>query len=320
MKTNVLPFVFVFAIKGSLNEPGTIGYSNFGTSIRYNASSPKAFFSVDYMKIITLDDVDYMTGSHADGGEDFVIGPTSYFSPPGTIVACRTGHLNDSPYWQNLSYAAAFSATYREAVSPPTPTPTAAPSPCPRSTQPSPDFDCVEGKWTATIPITSPTLVIPAGATETVVASDVLSSSIIISGLGSSIFITGCANELTEVTVNLTPSQLKDIGNFKIQRLISYANDSNCNDFSQTQVLMKVTEPSCRSAEAKKDVSHGALSAIFSVNSSKCNTWWIVLVSVICALIVAAVVVIALVAVFVPSARKRLFPFRGANRRKSATA
>lgn len=90
--------------EASLDEPGSIGYANKDTMIRYNASTSKTFLSLDFLKIVTLDDVDYAMSSHADGGEDFIQAPTSYFSPPAVLVACHSGHLIPNPYWQNLSY------------------------------------------------------------------------------------------------------------------------------------------------------------------------------------------------------------------------
>lgn len=88
----------------SLDEPGQIGYANKVTSINYNASTPKTFLSLDFLKIVTLDDVDYAMSQHADGGDDFLQGPIEFFSPPAVLVACRAGRLISNPYWQNLSY------------------------------------------------------------------------------------------------------------------------------------------------------------------------------------------------------------------------
>ena len=184
------------------------------------------------------------------------------------------------------------------------------PSPCSNSTRPSPQFICIDGKWTTNTVVTAPTLVIPAGATETIVNADVESSVVVFNGLGS-LTISGCANNLTQIIVTLTPEQLKGIGSTKInQTLITYATDTmSCQDLSQVSVTLDVKGSSCRKAKVTKATSNGQLSGLFSVDSSGCNTWWIILVSVICGIIVLLVVVAILLVVFVPSIRNKIRPY-----------
>lgn len=89
----------------SLDEQGTIGYGDYHSYINYNASTSSMFLSLDFLKIITLDEVDYaMPSKVEDSVYSFLQGNLSYFSPPAIIVACRSGYLLDNPYWTNLTY------------------------------------------------------------------------------------------------------------------------------------------------------------------------------------------------------------------------
>ena len=181
---------------------------------------------------------------------------------------------------------------------------------CSLDTRPSPQFICIDGKWTANTTIGSPTLIIPGGATQTIINADVDSSVIIFNGIGS-LTISGCANNLTQIVVTLTPEQLKGIGSTKInQTLVSYTTgNTNCSDLSQVSVTLDVKGSSCRKAKVTKATSNGQLSGLFSVDSSGCNTWWIILVSVICGVIVLLVIIFILLAIFVPAVRQCLRPF-----------
>ena len=190
---------------------------------------------------------------------------------------------------------------------------------CSLSTRPSPQFICVNGIWTTSTPVTVPTLVIPSGSTQTVVNADVESSVVIFNGLGS-LTISGCANNLSEIIVTLTAEELKGIKSSKItQLLVSYANnDNNCTDLSAVTVSLDVKGSSCRKAKVTKSTSSGQLSGLFTIDSSSCNTWWIILVSVICGVVLILVIVFVLLMIFVPSFRTFIRPF--SNKRKGPSA
>lgn len=174
----------------------------------------------------------------------------------------------------------------------------APPPPCPESTRPSDLFVCINGSWTSDQEIVTPTLIIPSGASIVIVNANVSSSSVVIQGLGSTLVIRGCANNLTEITVELSPEDLKNIGSKLNQSLISYeGNDPYCQDLSSVALTTKVSGSSCRKVSTTKVASKGQLSAVFSINSSGCRLWWIILVSVICAVVVIAVIAIIVVRV-----------------------
>ena len=180
---------------------------------------------------------------------------------------------------------------------------------CSESTKPSPQFECVDGVWVSNTTVTTPTLTIPSGASETIVIGDVESSSIVFTGLGSSLTINGCASNLTSITLTLTPDDLK--GSSKIvQQLVTFAN-SNCStdNLSNIDIEPRVKGSTCRKVKASKSISNGQLSGIFTIDSSSCNRWWIILVSVICGAIVIALVIFVLLVIFVPAVRVAVRPF-----------
>ena len=195
---------------------------------------------------------------------------------------------------------------------PPAPIPTIeipTPSPCPQSTRPSLQFQCINGIWVSNTTVTTPTLTIPSGASETIIVGDIESSSIVFSGLGSTLTIEGCALNLTSITLILTPDDLK--GSSKIvQQLIIFAN-SNCSNDNLNGVAIEghVSGSTCRKVKASKTISNGQLSGIFTIDSSPCNTWWIILVSVICGVVVLGVLILVLLIIFVPKVRFAVRPY-----------
>lgn len=182
---------------------------------------------------------------------------------------------------------------------------------CDSSTRPSPDFLCVDGIWTAPTVIATPTLTIPSGATETIVGGNVISETIVFNGLGSTLAVTGCLNNLSTIVVTFTIAELellKKNGSLT-QLLITYADyDPLCNNLNSVTITPKVSGSSCKKVKAQKTTSQGTLSGLFTVDSSGCNTWWI-LVSVIAGLVVLAVVIVILLAIFVPAFRHCCRPF-----------
>lgn len=165
------------------------------------------------------------------------------------------------------------------------------PSTCPASTQPGPSFICVDGRWITTITVTTPVFTVPAGSTE-VVVTNITSSSIVIQGVGSTLIINGCASNLTKVTIELTQEEVKKLGSKVVQQLIiANTSSSSCVNLGGVGVDLKVSGSGCRKVKVDKIVSATTLSAAFNISSSACNVWWIVLTSVLCALVLLGIIV-----------------------------
>ena len=173
--------------------------------------------------------------------------------------------------------------------------PPSTPSPvgCP-GTPPTPEFVCVNGVWTFTGTITAPTIVITPGTSEVIVIGNVTSGTVVLQGTGSSITVTGCFTNLSVVTIQLTPEDLKKLGSHSVIELLR--SDGNCSDYSTVAVGTAVSGSSCRTVKVDKaTTSSGSLNGVFSVSSSGCNLWWIILVSVLAALVLIGAIVLLVV-------------------------
>ena len=163
-----------------------------------------------------------------------------------------------------------------------------APPECSAGTKPSEEFVCIGGVWTAPF-VTTPILTIPSGAGTVVVGGNVTSTSIVMNGVGSSIVIRGCAANLTMVTVELTQEQLKELGSSRtLQTLLTFSNASECGRNLNGLALDTKVSQGCRKVRTEKVISSdgNTFGAYFTVNASGCNTWWIILVSVLCGVVI----------------------------------
>lgn len=183
---------------------------------------------------------------------------------------------------------------------------------CLDATRPSSEWVCVGGTWTLIGSVTAPVLVIPSGSTETVVIGNVTSGSVVITGLGSTLIIQqGCASNLSTVTLEVTHEELEKLGKTTQQTLISLDPDASCSGLDNVQVILHLNGKSCKKASLKTSTSSdgNVLSAILSINDSGCRTWWIILVSVICGVIVLAAIIFALLVLLVRPVREFVRPY-----------
>ena len=197
--------------------------------------------------------------------------------------------LRTSAYWCQSSYPA--SCKFSEPPTIPTATPTLAECP---GTPPSVEFVCINGVWTSAGTVTTPTLVISPGTSEVIVNGNVTSGTVVLQGTGSSITVTGCFTNLSVVTIQLTPEDLKKLGSHSVIELLR--SDGNCSDYSTVAVGTTVSGSSCRTVKVDKaTTSNGSLSGVFSVSSSGCNLWWIILVSVLAVLVIGGMIALIVI-------------------------
>lgn len=178
------------------------------------------------------------------------------------------------------------------------PAPIAPSSPLPptcRGTPPSADFTCINGVWTSTGTVSTPTLTI---STSVVIQGNLTSTSVVIQGYSTNITLYGCANNLTTVTVQLTQEEVKELKTKLIHQLISInSSDPACRSLDQVALNTQVDDQkSCKKIKVDKIATAGSLSGIFTPDSSGCNVWWIVLVSVIAGVIIVGGVVAGVIA------------------------
>lgn len=168
----------------------------------------------------------------------------------------------------------------------------ASPSSCQEFTRPSSEFICIDGIWTSTGSVNTTVLTIPSGATVTIVNGNLSTTSVVINGIGSTILVTGCISNLTTVTLVLTPADLDKIGKSIRQQLIN----STCSiDLGAVNLVTSVQGSTCKRVEVNKITSGFTMSALLTISSSRCNLWWIILVSVIGGLIIIGAIVAVLV-------------------------
>lgn len=190
---------------------------------------------------------------------------------------------------------------------PTVPVPTAAPLGCPGSS-PGPSFICVGNTWTAEN-VNATTLVLPSGVGTVVITGNLSSSSVVISGIGSSVAVSGCASNLSLVHIDLDKEQVDKIGT-KLYTLISSSGNCSTN-LDSVMLTASIKNGGCRKVSVKKVTLDGGstLGGLFTIDKSSCNTWWIILVSVVCGVILLAVIVVVLLAAFVPAFREKIRPF-----------
>ena len=179
------------------------------------------------------------------------------------------------------------------------PQPIAAPLPqgCPEKTRPSAEFTCINGSWIA--PFSNETvLVIPPGAGPVIVDGNITSTAIVFNTISTTLIVKGCASNLTSIQVELTPEEIAKIGGSKmLYNLLSLGNASNCNTSLSDVGLVVKTKGSCKKVKTEKVLSDegNTLGAFFTLDSSGCNLWWIILVSVIAAVIFLGAIAVAVI-------------------------
>lgn len=160
---------------------------------------------------------------------------------------------------------------------------------------PSVEFYCNDGVWTTNGTVSTPVLTI---STSVVIQGNITSTSIVIQGYGTNITLYGCANNLTTVTVQLTQGDVEGLTTKIVHQLISInASDPACKPLNNVALNSQVEDKSsCKKIKVDKISTAGTLSAAFTPDSSGCNRWWIILVSVIAGVIILGGAVAAAIA------------------------
>lgn len=179
---------------------------------------------------------------------------------------------------------------------------------CSPANPPSPDFYCLNGSWVSNTSVTAPIFTVPPRSSTTVINGNLTTSQVVFEGLDSTIVVQGCISNLTSITLQLTPEELERIGKSgKTQSFLRYnSTDAACKEaLESVELNTQVKGSSCRKVSASKIESDGAFSGILRVDSSQCNVWWIVLVSVACAVVIIGVIVTVVVVKVLQSSKAR---------------
>lgn len=231
---------------------------------------------------------------------DFCSTPRTNYSADYEIATCNFGGTNASMCPQY----------YPDNCLQPPPVP---PSP-PATTIPPPStLACSNGSCSFNGTFTQPTLVIPPGIKVTSVNGNITSSNIVLP-VGSTIVVNGgCLSNLSVITIEFTDEDLKRLGKKLLQDLVSINGSTGvgagCVDLGQVSIQSKVKGSSCRKVNVESVPSTDQLSALFTIDSSACNTWWIILVAVLASIVVLGVIVMVLLILFVRPVREFVRPY-----------
>lgn len=176
-------------------------------------------------------------------------------------------------------------------------------------------FTCVHGVWTSKANINSNTIVIPPNI-PIVVLGNLTSNVITMTGLNSNIQIKeGCADKLKEVNIELTPQDIEKLTKTgketaTLLTVMPGASKACANNLNLVTISASSKAGGCKRVKVSNVSGKNSLSlrALFTIDKSRCNLWWIVLVSVIGGLILLSVITFVLLAVFVPAVREKVFP------------
>jgi alpha-tubulin suppressor-like RCC1 family protein len=246
---------------------------------------------------------------------DAVPGPANLLTFPGPMRKITEIHTNQ--HGSVIVRAALSTSTAPQtqpALAPHLNVPFATSPPSCIGSAPDPSFTCINGVWTkvgdfvvggpngteTVIPITGPTVIlgnltIQPGGTITISPP----GSIIGNSNAPLLNVTGCFVLDGELKIELTEETWKSFKS-KLNSKQVLLVESSCLMLSGGAVTQVVTTPKdCRKTSATiSDVDrpggrHGLVS-VFNVNRSKCQTWWIILLSVIGGiLVIVSVILIA---------------------------
>lgn len=217
---------------------------------------------------------------------------------------------------------ATLCSTQTSTVSPPTiramtcpaaAPPISPPSGCP-GTAPTPQFSCVEGKWTSvgSVVVFTPLTVSSTSNIIQIIGNLTTEAPIVFSGLGTTIVVDGCVflnGSSNHVEIELSAEELDAInrnGGKLTQTLISSRTENLCNgstDLSTVTVGLKKPSGSCKKASVDTSSStRSSLVTAFTIDNSVCN------VIIIVPSVVGAVIVLTVAAliVFLVLKKKRL--------------
>ena len=292
-------------------ETLSVNGNNF-TGVMFNISSMTTMTSLSAQ----MPNVDFCATARLSASQDAILFPQT------KLTTCTFYHTNASEcMW-------AYPTKCLGDVSPGAPQPIAPPSystPVSQCPLPSPgaSFTCVGKNWVSTGSVTQETVILPSGS-STAVSGNLTTSSIIFSGITSNLLATGCisagnGSSLT-VTVELSQEDVERIGT-KPYTQSFLTQSSSCEEISASVITVVSSKvKTCKQVKVDKVSNSLGLAATFSLNTSKCNVWWIILVSVLCGLILVAIIVVVIVVSCNKNVREKLRPFSQSRRTRAFSA
>ena len=290
--------------------------SNFVTGPMFNISAMTSLSNL----FVSAPNVDFCASYRAG---------FSYASK--TLITCiLTGNATMCPeaYPSNCNITAAAPIAPVAPYSPPTINAAPASAPvheeCPLPS-PGVPFVCIDTQWVSEGSVDVETLSIPRSSV-TIIQGNLTTSSLIIASATSNINVTGCTatseGTATPITVTLEQEDLDEIirrGGKLTTVLLQQSSECSAIGASVVNVDTRAIK-SCKKIETNKISSSSSLSMAFRVSNSGCNTWWIILVSVVCGVIILAIGVVVILAIVWRPFREKIRPYSRKHSNKTTIA
>lgn len=185
--------------------------------------------------------------------------------------------------------------------------------------QPQDLFVCIGTVWTLVNPAggdpSTPVPPIVLGA-PVVVQGNFTPSELTFIGLSATINVDGCVSLPEKVTITLTPGEIEELQKNKEKYATLIASRCATNGRVNININSNKKIRKCERVTGTLESNGNTLRAVFKLNSSKCNTWWIILVAVVGAVVLIAII-LALVFTLVPAARNCIRPYHKRNKAKT---
>jgi hypothetical protein len=182
-------------------------------------------------------------------------------------------------------------------------------SSCPQP-PPIPQAICTTNGWIVLGPVSTTTVTISGNVA--INGSVQVSEGITFTGLNSHLVSTGCISIGGRVAVELSEEEVRKLDSSNSQRILA-SQAEGCQPIDRnTPLILKQASSqtkSCKKLKMDRDTSQPAtqFAVLFEFDKSRCNLWWIILVSVVGGILVIVVIVV-LLAMFTPL-KKVIRPF-----------
>jgi hypothetical protein len=165
------------------------------------------------------------------------------------------------------------------------------------------DFVCLDGVWTSIGSVTAPTVIIGG---PTTVNGNLTVGTIAFDGLHVTLNVTGCAS-LGNIEIQLSLEEYEQLIASGDDTTILLLTSLGCDIKDLDKIPISVNADSdgskrCEKISVSGQTTSSTLSALFTIDKSGCkksSKWWIILVSVLGAIILLAIVAV-LLATFTP--------------------
>lgn len=188
---------------------------------------------------------------------------------------------------------------------------------CP-GTRPSSAFYCDGTSWKSYSDVASNTALTVTSGSTVVVTGSLTVGSISFGSTTSSVSVSGCVYNLSSVTVTADKETVTQVlsqpdGKYSVTFVTQSCSGSGGVDLTLVPIALKNGATGCKKVSVTNaKTSANTLVGLFTVDSSDCNIWWIVVIT-IGAVVIVVVAAIVLMVLFVPSVKAFVLPYQGTN-------